>query len=175
MPSWRARPLSRSPDMPRHQETRTLPYTPEQIYDLVADVGSYDQFLPWVSAVRIRSNSESEMVADLMVGFKALREKFTSKVTKHRADSIHVDYVDGPLKFLRNDWKFAADGKGGTIVDFAIEFEFKSRLFEMVAGQVFDRALRMMIGAFEERAARLYASSASVAPGISSSSAHSAA
>lgn len=160
--------------MPRHHETRSLPYSPEQMYDLVADVGSYAQFLPWVSAVRIRSNGETEMVADLMVGFKALREKFTSKVSKQRPTNIHVDYLDGPLKYLRNDWKFAANGQGGTLVDFAIEFEFKSRLFEMVAGQVFDRALRMMIGAFEERAAKLYGAS-SVAPGISSSSAHSAA
>ena len=161
--------------MPRHHEVRALPYTPDQMYELVADVGSYDKFLPWVSAVRIRSDSESEMVADLMVGFKALREKFTSKVTKQRPNAIHVDYIDGPLRYLRNDWKFASDGKGGTLVDFAIDFEFKSRLFEMVAGQVFDRALRTMIGAFEARAAKLYPSSASVAPGISSSSAHSAA
>ncbi len=161
--------------MPRHHETRVLPYSPEQMFDLVADVASYDQFLPWVSAVRIRSNSDSEMVADLMVGFKALREKFTSKVSKQRPASIHVDYLDGPLKYLRNDWKFASNGQGGTLVDFAIEFEFKSRLFEMVAGQVFDRALRMMIGAFEERAAKLYASPDITAPGISSSSAHSAA
>lgn len=161
--------------MPRHHEVRTLPYSPEQIYDLVADVASYDQFLPWVSAVRIRSDSETEMVADLMVGFKALREKFTSKVRKQRPASIHVDYVDGPLKYLRNDWTFARDGEGGTHVDFSIEFEFKSRIFEMIAGQMFDRALRMMIGAFEERAAKLYASSPSVAPGSSSSSAHSAA
>ncbi|ATE65370.1 type II toxin-antitoxin system RatA family toxin [Rhizorhabdus dicambivorans] len=161
--------------MPRHHEVRTLPYSPEQMYDLVADVARYGEFLPWVSAVRIRSDGPTEMVADLMVGFKALREKFTSKVTKQRPASIHVDYLDGPLKYLRNDWKFAPDGKGGTLVDFAIEFEFKSRIFEMIAGQVFDRALRMMIGAFEERAAKLYGSSASVAPGISSSSAHSAA
>ncbi len=145
------------------------------MFDLVADVASYGQFLPWVSAVRVRSDSETEMVADLMVGFKALREKFTSKVTKQRPESIHVDYLDGPLKYLRNDWTFAPDGKGGTLVDFSIEFEFKSRLFEMVAGQVFDRALRMMIGAFEERAAKLYGVPSSEAPGISSSSAHSAA
>lgn len=161
--------------MPRHHEVRTLPYRPEQIYDLVADVASYGQFLPWVSAVRVRSDSETEMVADLMVGFKALREKFTSKVTKKRPESIHVDYLDGPLKYLRNDWAFASDGRGGTVVDFSIEFEFKSRLFEMVAGQVFDRALRMMIGAFEERAAKLYGAPSSEAPGISNSSAHSAA
>ena len=161
--------------MPRHHETRSLPYTPEQMYALVADVASYDQFLPWVSAVRIRSDGETEMVADLMVGFKALRERFTSKVSKQRPASIHVDYLDGPLKFLRNDWKFSANGEGGTLVDFSIDFEFKSRLFEMVAGQVFDRALRTMIGAFEARAAKLYASPVKVAPGISNSSAHSAA
>lgn len=161
--------------MPRHRETRTLPYSPEQMYALVADVARYGEFLPWVSAVRVRSDSDTEMVADLMVGFKALREKFTSKVAKRRPTSIHVDYVDGPLKFLHNDWTFTSDGKGGSIVDFSIDFEFKSRLFEMIAGQMFDRALRMMINAFEERAAKLYGSSASVAPGISSSSAHSAA
>ncbi len=145
------------------------------MFDLVADVGSYDQFLPWVSAVRVRSDNETEMVADLMVGFKALREKFTSKVSKHRPASIHVDYLDGPLKYLHNDWKFEPNGQGGTLVEFSIAFEFKSRLFEMVAGQVFDRALRMMIGAFEDRAASLYASPTIVAPGISNSSAHSAA
>lgn len=153
--------------MPRHHEVRTLPYSPEQMYELVADVASYDQFLPWVSAVRIRSDSETEMVADLMVGFKALREKFTSKVRKQRPLSIHVDYVDGPLKYLRNDWTFASDGNGGSHVDFSIEFEFKSRIFEMIAGQVFDRALRMMIGAFEERAAKLYGASAGPAAGMS--------
>ncbi len=161
--------------MPRHHETRTLPYSPEKMYDLVADVARYGEFLPWVSAVRIRSDGETEMVADLVVGFKALREKFTSKVTKARPASIHVDYLDGPLKYLRNDWSFASDGKGGSLVDFSIEFEFKSRIFEMIAGQMFDRALRMMIGAFEERAAKLYGASTIVAPGISSSSAHSAA
>jgi coenzyme Q-binding protein COQ10 len=161
--------------MPRHRETRTLPYSPEQMYALVADVARYGEFLPWVSAVRVRSDSDTEMVADLMVGFKALREKFTSKVAKQRPTSIRVDYVDGPLKFLHNDWAFTSDGKGGSIVDFSIDFEFKSRIFEMIAGQMFDRALRMMINAFEERAAKLYGSSPSVAPGISSSSAHSAA
>lgn len=160
--------------MPRHHETRAPPYSPEQMYDLVADVARYGEFLPWVSAVRVRSDGPTEMVADLMVGFKALREKFTSKVSKQRPFSIHVDYLDGPLKYLRNDWRFDADGKGGTLVDFSIEFEFKSRIFEMIAGQMFDRALRMMIGAFEDRAAKLY-SSPSTAPGISSSSAHNAA
>jgi coenzyme Q-binding protein COQ10 len=157
--------------MPRHAETRHLPYTPEQMFDLVADVGRYGEFLPWVTAVRVRSNSETEMVADLVVGFKAIHEKFTSKVEKQRPERVHVDYVDGPLKYLHNDWTFRPDGKGGTLIDFAVDFAFRSTLFEMLAGQMFDRALRKMIGAFEERAAALYSSE----PGISRSSAHSAA
>ena len=155
--------------MPRHSETRRLSYSPEQMFDLVADVGRYGEFLPWVTAIRIRSNSETEMVADLIVGFKGLRETFTSKVDKERPARIHVDYLDGPLKYLRNDWTFRPDGDG-CLVDFSVDFAFKNRVFEMLAGQVFGAALRRMIGAFEDRAAVLYAS-----PGNSSSSAHSAA
>jgi coenzyme Q-binding protein COQ10 len=164
--------------MPKHSETRRLPYSPDQMYDMVADVGRYGEFLPWVSAVRVRSNSESEMVADLIVGFKGLRETFTSRVTKHRPDHIRVDYLEGPLKYLNNDWKFRSDGEGGVLIDFCVDFAFKNRVFEMLAGQVFDRALRMMINAFEERAAKLYGDSSSGvagSPGSSSSSAHSAA
>ena len=163
--------------MPKHNETRALPYTPEQMFDLVADVARYPEFLPWVSAIRVRSGSETQMVADMIVGFKGLRETFTSKIEKQRPGHLHVDYVDGPLKYLNNDWKFRPDGQGGCLVDFCVDFAFKNRVFEMLAGQVFDRALRKMINAFEERAARLYAdsSSASGSPGISSSSAQSAA
>ncbi|WBY08686.1 type II toxin-antitoxin system RatA family toxin [Sphingomonas sp. 7/4-4] len=165
--------------MPKHSETRALPYSPEQMFDLVADVGRYGEFLPWVSAVRVRSNSDTQMVADLIVGFKGLRESFTSRVEKQRPGHIRVDYLEGPLKHLNNDWKFRSDGKGGCLVDFCVDFAFKNRVFEMLAGQVFDRALRKMINAFEERAARLYGDSAgasdATAPGISSSSAHNAA
>lgn len=164
--------------MPKHSETRQLPYSPEQMFDLVADVGRYGEFLPWVSAVRVRSNSETEMIADLIVGFKGLRETFSSRVEKQRPGHIRVDYLDGPLKHLHNDWTFRPDGQGGVLIDFCVDFAFKSRVFEMLAGQVFDRALRMMINAFEERAARLYGDSASGAagsPGSSSESAHSAA
>jgi coenzyme Q-binding protein COQ10 len=160
--------------MPRHAETRALPYTPEQMFDLVADVGRYAEFLPWVTAVRVRSNSETEMVADVIVGFKGLRETFSSKVSKQRPGHIHVDYLEGPLKHLNNDWTFRPDGKGGSLVDFTVDFAFKNRVFEMIAGQVFDRAVRKMVNAFEERAALLYAAN-SGASGISSSSAHSAA
>ena len=156
--------------MPGHHEKRLLPYTPEQMFDLVADVGRYAEFLPWVSAVRVRSDSPTEMVADLIVGFRSLRERFTSRVAKERASRISVDYIDGPLKFLRNDWHFAP-APGGCTIDFTVEFAFKNRVFEAIAGQMFDAALRRMIGAFETRADALYAS----ASGISSSSAHSAA
>lgn len=142
--------------MPRHSETRQLPYTPEQMFDLVADVGRYGEFLPWVVAVRVRQDGETEMLADLVVGFKGISERFTSKVSKERPSRIHVDYVDGPLAYLRNDWSFRADDTGGSFVDFTVDFAFKSRLFEMLAGQVFDKALRRMIGAFETRAAQLY-------------------
>ena len=142
--------------MPKHEETRHLPYTPEQMFDMVADVGRYGEFLPWVSAIRVRSDSETEMVADMIVGFKGLRETFTSKVQKERPDHIRVDYLDGPLKHLNNDWTFRADGDGGCYVDFCVDFAFKNRMFEMLAGQVYDRALRKMIGAFEERARVLY-------------------
>ena len=162
--------------MPRHTEKRNLPYTPEQMFDLVADVKRYQEFLPWVAATRIRSDSETAMIADLVVGFKAIKETFTSKVIKHRPSDITIDYIEGPLKFLHNSWTFASDGKGGTDIAFCVDFAFKSRIFESLAGQMFDRALRRMIGAFETRAHALYGSGAeSGSTGISSSSAQSAA
>lgn len=153
--------------MPRHSETRHLPYTPEQLFDLVADVQNYDKFLPWVVAVRVRSSTEQETVADLVVGFNAFKERFTSRVEKHRPDRILVDYVEGPLKFLHNEWRFERAADNGTNLFFSVDFAFKSRIFETLAGSMFDRALRRMTAAFEQRAAALY--------GISSSSAQSAA
>jgi coenzyme Q-binding protein COQ10 len=157
--------------MPRHTEKRILPYTPEQLFNLVADVGHYQDFLPWVAATRIREDSETEMVADLIVGFSALKETFTSRVKKTRPAQIDIDYVDGPLTYLHNHWKFRAV-EGGTEVDFCVDFAFRNRIFEALAGQMFDRALRRMINAFEERAAVLYGAGES---GSSSSSAQSAA
>jgi coenzyme Q-binding protein COQ10 len=148
--------------MPKHSETRHLPYTPEQMFDLVADVARYPEFLPWVSAMRVRSDSDIETVADMIVGFKGLRETFTSRVTKTRPEAIDVDYLDGPLKYLRNNWRFRPEGQG-CAVDFTVDFAFKNRVFEMLAGQVFGTALRRMIGAFEDRAAKLYGNSSSSA------------
>ena len=159
--------------MPRHIETRLLPYTPEQMFDLVADVARYPEFLPWIVATRVRANSGSEMLADVVVGFKGLRETFTSRVFKHRAESIRTEYLDGPLKYLVSEWRFARDDEGGCRLDFTVDFAFRSRVFEAIAGQVFGTALRRMTGAFQERAARLY--DADGDEGISRSSAHTAA
>lgn len=149
--------------MPQHSETRYLPYSPDQLYALVADVGSYAEFLPWVVATRVKSDSESEMIADMIVGFKHLREKFTSHVKKIPGEVIAVEYLDGPLRDLENVWKFRPHGDGHCAVDFNVAFTFKNRIFENLAGQYFDRAFRKMVSAFEDRAAQLYCNSSSSA------------
>ena len=160
--------------MPRHAETRRLPYTPEQMFDLVADIARYPEFLPGVTAARVRGGGTGVLTADLVVGFGGLTERFTSRVVKERPSRLTVEYVEGPLKFLKNDWTFAPDPAGGCILGFSVEFAFKSRILEALATRVFDRALRHMIASFEARAAALYGVGKS-ASGISSSSAHNAA
>ena len=148
--------------MPGIREVRRLPYSAEQMYDLVADVARYAEFLPWVVATRVRSDSDSEMVADMLVGFKALREKFTSRVLKDRPRRIEVIYVDGPMRDLDNVWEFRPTD-GGCEVEFMVDFTFRNAMFEKLAGQYFDRAFRKMVTAFEERAEQLYGSSSSSA------------
>ena len=133
------------------------------MYDLVADVGRYAEFLPWVVATRVRSDSETEMVADMLIGFNALRDKFTSRVIKTRPASIKVHYVDGPMRDLDNEWRFRSLEDGGCEVDFMVEFSFRNAMFERLAGQYFDKAFRKMVSAFEERAAQLYGSKSSSA------------
>src|SRR3546814_20317915 len=126
-------PLARrnwcSVDVLKHSETRHLRYSPEQMFDLVADIGRYAEFLPWVVGVRIRSRTETELTADLLVGFGPLREKFTSKVKFDRPASIDVDYIEDPMKHLHNNWRFAPDGKGGAIIDLNVEFAFRHPIF----------------------------------------------
>jgi coenzyme Q-binding protein COQ10 len=114
------------------------------------------------------------MVADLVVGFRSLKETFTSRVEKQRPVKIRTEYIEGPLKYLTNSWVFRPGGRGGTDVDFCVDFAFRNRIFEALAGQMFDRALRRMISAFEERARALYGPGVSES-GVSSSSAQSAA
>lgn len=155
--------------MPRHSEERLLPYSAAQMYRLVADVRRYPEFLPWVVAMRVRSESDSETVADMIVGFKALREKFASRVVKTPESRICIDYLDGPLKYLHNEWRFTDRSGGGCTVHFSVDFQFKNRIFEALAGQFFETALRRMIGAFEARADALYSSSSPSRGGSESS------
>ena len=146
------------------------------MFDLVADVGCYHEFLPWVQAMRIRSREGDVVTADMVVGFKMVRERFTSQVTLERPDRVHVDYISGPLKYLKNDWGFRAAPDGGCDVDFSVDFEFNNRIFERLAGIFFHEAFKRMVSAFETRAAAVYgATGLSPAPGISNSSATSAA
>ncbi len=141
--------------MPHHHERRALPFTAEQMYDLVTDVHRYAEFLPWVAAVRVRSDNEHEMRADLVVGFKALRETFSSRVLKTPKKQVTVDYLDGPLKHLNNQWLFE-ETADGCIVDFTVDFAFQNRIFEAIAGQYFTTALGKMTDAFITRAEALY-------------------
>ena len=134
-----------------------------QLFELVADVPRYPEFLPWVVATRIKSDSETEMVADMLVGFKSIREKFTSRVTKDRPNSITVHYIDGPLQDLDNRWHFKPLSETDCEVDFCVDFSFKNLMFEALAGQYFDSAFRRMLNAFEARAEELYGSRSSSA------------
>ncbi|MGH6787147.1 MAG: type II toxin-antitoxin system RatA family toxin [Novosphingobium sp.] len=149
--------------MPGIHEVHLLPWSAEQMFDLVADVRRYPEFLPWVVATRVRSDSESEMIADMLIGFNALREKFTSRVIKQRPAGIEVIYLDGPMRDLDNNWTFRPLPDGSCEVDFCVEFTFRNALFERLAGQYFERAFRRMVAAFEQRAAELYGNSSSSA------------
>ncbi len=157
--------------MPRHQESRLLPHSPSQVFALVADVARYPEFLPWVVAMRVRRDDPQETIADMIVGFKGLRETFSSRVVKQAPHRISVDYLDGPMRHLHNEWCFSPGDEGGCQVDFMVDFSFRSSMFERLAGQVFDRALRKMIGAFEARADALYGADSPISsPPFSTSS-----
>lgn len=146
--------------MPNHAETKTLPYTAQQMYDLVADVAAYPKFLPWCTAARIRSRTpegDAElMLADLVISFKVFRERFGSKVLLHpREMSIDTEYLDGPFKFLKSTWDFK-DVEGGCDVSFYVNFEFKNAILQGIIGVVFNEAMHRIVRAFEARAEELY-------------------
>jgi coenzyme Q-binding protein COQ10 len=141
--------------MPTHAEKRVLRYTPEQMFDLVADVGAYPEFLPWCIGARVRKREGDVITADLVIGFKMFRERYTSRVTLDRPGRIDVRYIQGPLKYLNNHWLFAPHPEG-TEIDFFVDFEFKTRILEKLIGTLFNEAFRRMVSAFETRAADLY-------------------
>ena len=141
--------------MPTHAERQIVPFTPEQMFDLVADVGSYPSFLPWCVGARVRSRTETELVADLTIGFGPFRERFTSRVTLDRPNRVVVTYENGPFRYLNNQWNFLPRG-AGTEVDFFVEFEFRSRILQAAIGVVFNEAVRRMVNAFLKRARDVY-------------------
>lgn len=147
--------------MPRHAETRRMPYSARQMYDLVADVGSYPQFLPWTAAARVRSVTEEGerqvMLADLVISFKVFRERFGSRVTLWPGQGrIDTEYLDGPFRHLHSRWQFRDLPGGGCEVAFDVDFEFRSKLLQGAAGLFFNEAMARVVRAFEARAAALY-------------------
>lgn len=142
--------------MPTHAEKRVLPYSKEQLFDLVIDVEKYPQFLPWCIGCRVRKREENLVVADMIIGFKVFRESFTSKVSHQRPDRIDVAYTDGPFKYLNNHWIFNEMEDGSTEIDFFVDFEFRSRILQAAIGAVFGEAVKKMIAAFEARANQLH-------------------
>ncbi len=146
--------------MPSHSETRTLPYTAAQMYDLVADVARYPEFLPWTAAARIRSREDKGdheiMLADLVVSFKVFRERFGSKVTLWPGQKrIDTEYIEGPFKHLHSRWDFR-DAEGGCEVHFEVDFEFRNLILQKAAGMFFFEAMQRIVRAFEARAKDLY-------------------
>ena len=146
--------------MPTHKEIRNLPYTANQMYDLVADVANYPEFLPWCAASRIKTvisdGPRDIMTADLIISFKVFRERFTSKVVLH-SDDLFVDteYLDGPFKYMKSTWQFV-DVEDGCTVEFFVDFEFKNAILQRVIGLVFNEAMQRIVRAFEARAGNLY-------------------
>jgi coenzyme Q-binding protein COQ10 len=147
--------------MPSHAETRKLPYTAQQMYDLVADVASYPKFLPWTAAARVRkegpqTDGSTLMEADLVISFKVFRERFGSRVVLWPEDKrIETEYLDGPFKYMISNWRFK-DAEGGCEVQFDVDFEFKNMLLQKAAGLFFYEAMQRIVKAFEARAQDLY-------------------
>ena len=146
--------------MTSHSETRSLPYTARQMYDLVAEVSKYPDFLPWCAAARVRKTTElgdhSVMEADLVISFKVFRERFGSRVTMWPEKmSIDTEYLDGPFRFLKSTWSFV-DTDSGCDVSFFVDFEFRNALLQGIIGVVFNEAMHRIVRAFENRAADLY-------------------
>lgn len=142
--------------MPTHAEKRHLPHSAQQMFDLVADVAKYPEFLPWCVGTRVRSEDATHIHADMVIGYKMFRERFTSRVELSAPDRIDVVYENGPFKYLNNHWIFIAEADGSCTVDFYVDFEFNSKLLQKMIGAVFNEAVKIMVHAFEKRAAVVY-------------------
>jgi coenzyme Q-binding protein COQ10 len=153
--------------MPSFRTTRRVPFTPRQMFDLVADVARYPEFLPLCEALVVRSRGREEeadiLTADMTVGYKAIRETFTSRVRldadRSEVAAAGVPGAMGPFSRLENRWQFRA-APGGCDVDFSIAYELRSAMLQMLVGALFDRAFRRYTEAFEERARVVYGAAA---------------
>ena len=142
--------------MPTHAEKRAVPFRADQMFDLVAEVERYQEFLPWCVGSRIKSRRDNVIHADLVIGFKLVRERFTSKVTLADDKSrIDVAYTNGPFRYLDNHWIFN-DQTNGSEIDFFVDFEFRNQMLQSLVGLVFNEAVQRMVTAFEARAFDLY-------------------
>ncbi len=149
--------------MLQHIEKKNLPYTPEQMFALVGDVERYAEFVPWCVASRVTKREADQIFyADLIVGYKMLRERFSSKVVLESAPDdekeglIFIEYLRGPLRHLKNYWRFIREADGSCTIDFSVEFEFKNSMLQGLAQVFFQEIVRRMVGAFEKRAQDLY-------------------
>ncbi len=141
--------------MPRFVEDKNFPYTAQQMYDLVADVAKYPDFLPWCIDTRLYKQTKNDFYADLIIGFKMFRERFTSHVILTE-NQIEIDYIKGPLSHLHNLWQFKDLAEGGSSIHFEVDFEFKNKLFQKLVGGLFSDAVHKMVMSFEGRAKQLY-------------------
>ena len=149
-------------EMPTQSETRPLPHSAQQMYDLVADVAAYPKFLPWCAAARIRKvtpqgDGTDLMEADLVISFKVFRERFGSRVIlAPEKKRIDTEYLDGPFKYMKSYWEFTDREDGGCDVSFFVDFEFKNAVLQSIIGVVFNEAMQRIVRAFEQRAVALY-------------------
>ena len=146
--------------MTSHAETKYLPYTAKEMFDLVADISSYPEFLPWCAAARVRKEIQKGVVkqieADLVISFKVFREKFGSRVLLDASKFIiQTEYLDGPFRHMHSVWSFN-NSEQGCEVNFNVDFEFKNAMLQSIIGLVFNDAMQRIVRAFERRAADLY-------------------
>jgi coenzyme Q-binding protein COQ10 len=142
--------------MPTHAEKRILPFKVKQIFDLVADVEKYPDFLPWVISAKIISREDNKFTADLEIGYKIIRTSYRSEVILTPHQTIDINYVDGPFRYLNNHWHFKELDEKLMEVDFFIDFDFQSSYLQVLLQSAFTEVVKRMIQAFEKRAAEIY-------------------
>ncbi len=148
--------------MPSFSTTRRVPHAASDMFDLVADVEKYPDFVPLCDDMRVRSRTEkgegvTVMIAAMTVAYKMIRQTFTSRATLDKPNlKILVEYLDGPFRHMQNRWTFHPAGEAACEVEFFIDYEFKSRTLALLMGAMFDTVFRRMAAAFVERADHVY-------------------